>query len=121
MNEPSLTVPGAMWHVTITLNGEPVTANRMTAGLAGLELGHPFALAARYSPDTVELRYWDEGHDCAAVVKNALRLWDQHRSAAKLPAWPVVGLEILDRTTFQRRWPRGSDPHGLLVPGVRPL
>jgi hypothetical protein len=110
-----------MWHVTITLNGEPVTPDRLMAGLDVLAMSHPFALAARFSPDTVELRYWDEGHDCAAVVKNALRLWDQHRSSANLPAWPVVGLEILDRTTFQRRWPKGGDPKRLLEPGVRPF
>ena len=33
----------------------------------------------------------------------ALRMWNEHRVSADLPAWKVVGLEVIDRETYQAR------------------
>jgi hypothetical protein len=120
-SESAVSIPGALWHITITVTGEPTSSEGLRSGLANLELAHPFGLSARYSVDTVELRYWDEGHDCRAVALNAMSLWDDHRTILGLPPWPVVGLEVLDRATFRRHWPTGSDPKSLMAPGVRQL
>lgn len=115
-----LRLPGVMWHVTLTLHGQPHKPAALQNALQELAFHHGFDLAARFSPDTVELRYWDEGHDCRVVVANALELWDEHRNDRELPAWPVVGVEVLDRPSFQRRWPTGETPE-LFRPGVEPL
>ena len=121
MVENSVTLPGTMWHVSITVNGDPVPTHGLKIGLANLDFAHPFGLSARYAEDLVELRYWDEGSDCSTVSAAGLRLWDEHRASAGLPAWAIVGLEVLDRPTFRRRWPKGSDAGQLLSPGIRPL
>lgn len=94
---------GTMWHVTLTVSGEPVADTEVRAGLERLEHEHPFLLAGRYAPDRAEVRYWEEAPDAASVARLALRLWDLHRDSAALPAWQVVGLEVVDRDTFHRR------------------
>lgn len=114
-------LPGVLWHVTITLHGQPQQQDRLARSLKRLADAHGFDLAARYSEDTVELRYWDEGHDCRVVVGHALDLWDEHRPEARLPSWPVVGIEVLDRSSFHRRWPPGTAAAELFAPGVQPL
>lgn len=116
----ALRLPGVLWHVTLTLHGQPQRPEHLRSALQELAFHHGFDLSARFSPDTVELRYWDEGQDCRVVVGHALELWEEHREDRDLPSWPVVGVEVLDRPSFQRRWPdaEGSD---LLAPGVRPL
>ncbi len=111
--------PGDLWHVTVTVHGQPQTADRLQLGLQTMAFSHGVDLAARYSPDTVELRYWDEGSDCRTVVGHALALWDDYRTEVDLPAWPVVGVEVLDRTSFRRRFPQGADA-ALFAPGVHP-
>ncbi len=116
----ALRLPGVMWHVTLTLHGQPQPPELLQKGLQELAFHHGFDLSARYSPDTVELRYWDEGQDCRSVVDHALALWDEHRQDRDLPSWPVVGVEVLDRPAFRRRWPEGADP-SLMQPGVHPL
>jgi hypothetical protein len=122
MTQPAgVRLPGVMWHVTVTLHGHPLEPGRLAAGLELLAFAHGIDLSARYAPDLVELRYWDEGQDCRVVVGHALHLWDSHRPDADLPAWPVVGVEVLDRPTFRRRWRAGSDEGELFTPGVRPL
>lgn len=114
-------LPGVLWHVTITLHGNPQDPASLARSLGQLADAHGFDLAARYTDDTVELRYWDEGSDARVVVGHALDLWDEHRPDAQLPAWPVVGVEVLDRSSFRRRWPPGTTPAELFAPGVRPL
>lgn len=114
-------LPGVLWHVTITLHGQPQDPGRLAAALGQLAEAHGFDVAARYTDDTVELRYWDEGQDCRVVVGHALDLWDEHRPDTELPAWPVVGVEVLDRPSFRRRWPPGTTSSELFAPGVRPL
>lgn len=121
MSEETVSVPGAMWHVTLTLTGSPVSSARLQDSLAQLAEFHPFGLSARYAIDVVELRYWDEGHDAASVARTAIEMWEKNRDEVRLPDWPVVGIEVLDRATFRRRWPSGSDPAELLKPGVRPF
>ncbi len=114
-----LRLPGVMWHVTLTFHGQPQPAGRLRSGLETLVFHHGIDLSARFNRDTVELRYWDEGQDCRAVVDAAMSLWDEHRRNSDLPAWPVVGVEVLDRPSFRRRWSPG-DP-ALLEPGVREM
>ena len=94
---------GQMWHVTVTVAGYPVPVIEIRTGLERLEHEHPFLLAGRYAPDRAEVRYWEEARDAASVVGLALRLWDEHRLSAGLPAWSVVGVEVVDRETFHRR------------------
>ena len=113
-------LPGVMWHVTLTLHGQPQEPESLAQRLQHLAFSHGVELAARYSEDTVEVRYWDEGQDCRVVVDHALDLWDAHREGADLPLWPVVGIEVLDRSSFRRRWPSGT-PAELLAPGVAPM
>ena len=78
------------------------------------------AAARRYAADRAELRFWDEAEDVDDVAALALRLWGDHRDSAGLPSWGVVGLEVLDRATMQRR---GVDraPSPLVAAGVAPL
>ena len=122
MSQPEpLTLPGVMWQVTLTLHGAPQQADLLAEQLQALEVAHGIGLSARYQPEMVELRYWDEGHDCRRVADNALNLWELHRAEIDLPNWVVVGVEILDRGTFQRRWPDGHPQAGLFTPGVAPL
>lgn len=122
MSQPAgVRLPGVMWHVTLTLHGQPHEPGTLAAALEQLAFSHGIDLAARYAPDLVELRYWDEGQDCRGVVGGALSLWDAYRDEVDLPAWPVVGVEVLDRPTFRRRWPAGADSEGLFTPGVHPL
>ena len=122
MSDPAaLRLPGVMWHVTVTLHGPPMEPGQLSQRLAGMAVAHGLGMSARFLPDTVELRYWDEGHDCRRVAENGLDLWDEHREDLSLPSWAVVGLEVLDRTSFHRRWPPGSAQAELFTPGVKPL
>jgi hypothetical protein len=114
-------LPGVLWHVTITLHGKPQLSQRLAESLRSLAFAHGIGLSARYSTDTVELRYWDEGHDCRVVAGHGLDLWDEHRVSSELPNWVVVGVEVLDRQFFQRRWPPGSTDPELFTPGVAPM
>ncbi|MDP4013737.1 MAG: hypothetical protein U0990_10890 [Candidatus Nanopelagicales bacterium] len=117
----SVRVPGVLWHVTVTLHGNPSPVRQLQDSLTELAFLHPFDMAVRFAGDTAELRYWDEGQDCRGVVERALALWDEHRADLGLPAWPVVGVEVLDRFTFRRRWTVDNPLAHLLAPGVLPF
>lgn len=110
-----------MWHVTLTVVGNAVDPGDVRAALERLTHERPFLLSARYAADRVELRYWEEARDLEDAAALALRLWGEHRRSAELPAWRVAGLEVVDRTTFQRR--AMDSPPPALVPagGVRPF
>jgi hypothetical protein len=110
-----------MWHVTLTVGGDPVQASEIRTGLERLTHERPFLLSARYAPDRAEVRYWEEARDVDDAAALALRLWGEHRLSAGLPAWRVTGLEVVDRATFQRR--AMDSPAPALVPagGVRPF
>jgi hypothetical protein len=110
-----------MWHVTLTVGGDPVEAELIREGLERLTHERPFLLSARYAPDRAEVRYWEEARDVDDAAALALRLWGEHRLTAGLPSWRVTGLEVVDRATFQRR--AMDSPAPALVPagGVRPF
>lgn len=110
-----------MWHVTLTVGGDPVDPGKIRSGLERLTHERPFLLSARYARDRAEVRYWEEARDVDDAAALALRLWGEHRLSAELPAWRVTGLEVVDRTTFQRR--AMDSPAPALVPagGVRPF
>jgi hypothetical protein len=113
-----------MWHVTLSVAGAVVDMPDIRAGLERLAQEHPFLMSARYASDHAEVRYWEQAvdlHDAAAL---ALRVWGEHRESSGLPRWEIVGLEVVDRGTFQRRGVEGGAPgvSGALMPaGVRPF
>jgi len=92
-----------MWHVTLTVAGTSVDSAEIKGALERLSLEHPFLLSGRYAADRAEVRYWEEATDVAEALRLAVGLWDEHESSAQLPAWRVVGIEVLDRDTFHRR------------------
>jgi hypothetical protein len=92
-----------LWHVTVTLSGDPMEPLMIRAALARLVEQRPFLSSVRYAPDTAEIGYWDEGDTLVDVGSLALRLWNEYRESAKLPAWEVVGLEIVERPVHRQR------------------
>lgn len=110
-----------MWHVTLTVVGEPHEPEAVRAALERLTHERPFLLSARFAPDRAEIRYWEEAKVLEDAAALALRLWGEHRRTADLPPWRVAGLEVVDRATFQRR--AMDSPAPALVPagGVRPF
>jgi hypothetical protein len=113
--------PSPMWHVTLTVVGDPVAPSEIRSALERLTNEQPFLLSARYASDRAELRYWEEARDLEDAAALALRLWGEHRATSSLPAWRVAGLEVVDRDTYQTR---SRDTHApTLVPagGVRPF
>jgi hypothetical protein len=107
-----------LWHVTVSLCGAPLPDDALASTLGRLCQRDPSNMSARYASDCVELRYWDEGASALGVAEAGSRLWEEASRDLPLPAWSVVGLEILDRATY-RRW-RGRvaplDPPGAVVP-----
>jgi len=89
------------WHVTLTVSGDAVEPMLLRAGLRRLSEERPFLDSMRLSADAVELQFWDEGESMVDIASLALRLWDDHRASAGLPAWQVVGLEVVDKPLFQ--------------------
>lgn len=109
-----------LWHVTLTVAGEPVPDPQLRAALEQLVHERPFMLAVRYAEDRAELRYWDEAEDVDDAAALALRIWGDHRASCGLPAWRVVGVEVIDRGTVHAR---GADrpQTPLISAGVGPL
>lgn len=110
-----------MWHVTLTFAGSPVDPLEVRAALERLAHDHPFLLAGRYASDRLEVRYWEEARDAYDAAALALRLWGEHRVTAGLPPWQVVGLEIVDRETYQRRADQPPQTLHMAAVGVRPF
>lgn len=110
-----------MWHVTLTVVGDAVEPGEVRAALERLTHEQPFLLSARYAPDRAELRYWEEARDLEDAAALALRLWGEHRTSAGLPPWRVAGLEVVDRSTFQRRAADRAEPSLVPAGGVRPF
>jgi hypothetical protein len=111
-----------MWHVTLTVAGTPVDPADIRSGLERLSHEHPFLLNGRYAGDRAEVAYWEEAADLADAAALALRLWQTHRTTAGLPDWDVVGLEVVDQTTFHHRGHAGELTVRLTPAGaVRPF
>lgn len=98
----------ALFHVTLTVGGVAVEVGQLREGLERLAVEHSFLVSARFSPDRAELRYWEEATCVDDAAALALRLWGEHRSTAGLPAWQVVGIEVLERGTY--RWRSTRQP-----------
>ncbi|MEN3582896.1 hypothetical protein AAH978_01850 [Streptomyces sp. ZYX-F-203] len=110
-----------LWHVTLSLSGARAPREEVRRALERLAHDHPFLLTSRYADDHAEIRYWEEArdlHDAAAV---ALRLWGEHRRTAGLPPWEIVGLEVIDRATYQQRVSAGRGPAPATPVGVHPF
>jgi hypothetical protein len=113
-------VPGwPFWHVTLTVAGLEVGEPEIRDGLERLSHEHPFLLSGRYGAGRAEVRYWEEAPDVGTVTALALRLWDDHRDSSGLPAWDVVGVEVVDRDTFHSRGRVPLSPMSLV--GVAPF
>jgi hypothetical protein len=98
-----VTLPVRLWHVTVTVSGEPQPLSAVHNALARLQRERPFMDSIRYDEDRVELTYWEEGEEMVDAASLALRLWNEHRESAELPPWKVVGLEVVEQETYQAR------------------
>lgn len=95
--------PVRLWHVTLTVAGDTEPLETVHCALQALQGEQPFLHSVRYDDDRAELQYWEEGDEMIDAASLALRLWNEHRGTAGLPAWKVVGLEVLDQETMQAR------------------
>jgi hypothetical protein len=92
-----------LWHVTVTVSGDRCPLRQLQAALRQLQDERPFIHSLRYDESRVEVAYWEEGEEMIDAASLALRLWNEHRVSAGLPPWKVVGLEVIDRETYQAR------------------
>jgi hypothetical protein len=109
--------PRSMWHITLTVAGQPVPEQAIKSALERLSEEHPFLLSGRYAADRAEVRYWEEAIDVATALRMAVLLWDEHTVTAQLPMWRVVGVECVDRETFHRRGRNVHEQPGLVAAG----
>ncbi len=112
-----------LWHVTLTLRGDPYELPDVRDALERLAFERPFLLMGRYAADRAEIRYWEEASSLLDAASLALRVWPEHRTSAALPAWSVVGLEVVDRDTHRRRFADGGSPYPPLTTAgdIRPF
>ena len=103
-----------LFHVTVTLAGEPLPTAEVRGALERLSQRFQFLLSGRYAADRAEVRFWDEGQHLRDAAARALLLWSDYSELAALPPWEVVGLEVVDRGTFHSRGQAGE----LVVPAV---
>ncbi|MCW2782881.1 MAG: hypothetical protein JWR35_3330 [Marmoricola sp.] len=102
-NEVSVSKETRHWHVTLTLAGEAVEPLLVRAALQRLSEERPFVDSMNFTGTGAELRFWDEGATMLDVASLALRLWSEHRESASLPAWEVVGLEVVEKAVRDAR------------------
>ena len=98
-----MTLPVRLWHVTVTVSGDPMPLSVIHDALTRLHHERPFLNSLRYDESRVELAYWEEGEEMVDAASLALRLWNEHRVSADLPPWKVVGLEVVEQETYQAR------------------
>jgi len=110
-----------LWHVTLTVGGRAVGTTEARAALERLVAEQPFLLGGRYADDRVELAYWEEADTVEDAAALALRMWGEHRATAALPAWRVMGVEILQRGVFLSRGATGERDVGPRGGAVRPF
>ncbi|RNL78816.1 hypothetical protein [Nocardioides marmorisolisilvae] len=94
---------GRLWHVTLTVAGEPVEPMLLRAALSRLRDERPFIDSVEYTGGSACLDYWDEGPAMLDVASLALRLWPEHRESAGLPSWEIVGLEVVEKSVREAR------------------
>jgi hypothetical protein len=111
--------PERLWHVTITLGGEPWEPAEVHAALERLQQERPFLHSVRYESACAELQYWEQAEGMLDAASLAMRVWNEHRDSCGLPPWEVVGLEVVQRDVLQRRSTTG-DPAPMGVPGAKP-
>jgi hypothetical protein len=111
---------GRLWHVVLSVAGRTTPLTELRSGLEQLAHDHPFLLTARYAADHAEIRYWEQARDLHDAAAIALRLWGEHRVSAKLPAWEIVGLEVVDRPTYRKRTAQGFGEAPAVLGGVHP-
>lgn len=92
-----------LWHVVVTVTGPEQSPEATAAALLRLQGERPFIHSMRYDGARAEVAYWEEGENMLDAASLALRLWNEHRTTAELPDWTVVGLEVVERETFQAR------------------
>lgn len=97
-----------LWHVRVTLAGAPTDPQALSEALRGLCEANPFLASVRYNAERAEVTYWDEAEDADDAAALALRVWHDHRRRLGLPAWEVVGLEVVDRDTRAVRGDSGT-------------
>ena len=99
-----------LWHVTVTVQGQPCDLIDVREALERLAFERPFLLAGRYAVDRAEIRYWEEARTLPDAAALAMTVWADHRRSADLPPWSVVGLEVVDQPTHTwrtaARWTR---------------
>jgi hypothetical protein len=92
-----------LWHVTVTVAGDRLEPRLVRAALGRLIEKQPFLHSMKYAEDCAEIQYWEEARSLLDASSLALRIWDQHREVAGLPAWEVIGLEVVERDVFHAR------------------
>ena len=110
-----------LWHVVLSVAGQPVPLDELKRGLEQLAHDHTPFLTARYATDHGEIRYWEQAEDLHDAAAMALRLWGEHKASAKLPPWEIVGLEVVDRPTYHKRIAEGYGESPAFVGGVHPF
>jgi hypothetical protein len=110
---------GRLWHVTVTVAGDPVEPLLVRSALARLGEQRPFIDSVSFTGETAELQFWDEGPSMLDVASLALRLWSEHRESAGLPLWEVVGLEVIEKSVHDGRG--GGRSAGFPPPTSLPL
>lgn len=101
---------GRLWHVTVTVSGDPVEPLLVRSALTRLAEERPFMDSTACTSASAAVSYWDEGDSLLDVASIALRLWAEHRDSAGLPSWEVVGLEVVEKTVRDGRTTGGPTP-----------
>ncbi|MFB7476350.1 hypothetical protein [Kitasatospora sp. NPDC056184] len=109
-----------LWHVVLSVAGPVTPLSELRSGLERLAHDHSFFLTARYAADHAEIRYWEQARDLHDAAAIALRLWGEHKVTAKLPPWEIVGLEVVDRSTYHKRVAEGFAGPPPQLGGVHP-
>lgn len=94
---------GRLWHVTLTLAGDPVEPMLVRAALSRLREERPFIDTVEFTGTGAQLQFWDEGAAMLDVASLALRLWAEHRDSCGLPSWEIVGLEVVEKSVREGR------------------
>jgi len=92
-----------LWHVTVTVAGTAMEPLIVRAALQRLSQERPFLSGLRFTADRAEISYWDEAENIVDTASLALRLWTEYRESCRLPAWEVVGLEVVEQDLLHSR------------------